>query len=281
MYISEAFELYREDFIIPKNQSQKTEEAHINCMRSLIKFLGDIQIEDLTRENVREWRRFILRTCNTDRNHVIKLRVVLSYLIEEGYSVISPSKIQVPKRADPIVRFLTPEQVKLFIDSNNSRARTTRVRNKAMMSLLYSSGIRVSELCRLDKADVTGKNFFTISGKGGVAAPSFIDHRTQVYIMTYLRMREDNNPALFINENGKRIRPLNVQEVFENVSKVTGIKATPHTMKHSFCTNLMRNGADIRHVQRLAKHKSIQTTEKYLHVMDNELSGLYKQFHTV
>lgn len=281
MKISEAFELYREDFIIPKNQSAKTEEAHINCMNSLIRFLGDIQIEELTREQIRKWRQFVLRTCNTDRNHVIKLRVVLAYLLEEGYSVISPAKLQVPKRAQTIVNFLTPAQVKLFIDSNNSRCKLTRARNKAMMSLLYSSGIRVSELCRLDRSDVAGKNFFTIHSKGGVAAPSFIDHRSQVYIMTYLRMRADSNPALFINENGRRIRPLNVQEVFENVSRITGLKATPHTMKHSFCTDLMKNGADIRYVQRLAKHKSIQTTEKYLHVMDTELQSLHKQFHSV
>lgn len=279
--ITEAFLLYRDDFIVPKNQSSKTEEAHLGCMKSLVDFLGDIHIENLTRIQIREWRRYVLRTCKTDRNHVIKLRVVLAYLIEEGHSVISPSKIPVPKRPERIVNFLTPEQVKLFIDSNNARCRLTRARNKAIMSLLYSSGIRVSELCSLDRSHVMGKNFFTIESKGGVAAPSFIDHRSQVYVMTYLRMRTDNNPALFLSENGRRIRPLNVQEVFENVSNITGIKATPHTMKHSFCTNLMRNGADIRHVQRLAKHKSIQTTEQYLHVLDVELQGLHRRFHTV
>lgn len=279
--ISEAFELYREDFIVPKNQSTKTEEAHVNCMNSLIRFFGDIHIEDLSRENIRRWRKYVLRSCKTDRNHVIKLRVVLAYLIEESYNVVNPSKIAVPKREDPIVNFLTPQQVKLFIDSNNARCRLTRARNKAMMSLLYSSGIRVSELCSLNKADVAGKNSFTVRSKGGVADPSFIDHRTQVYIMTYLRMRTDNSPALFLSENGNRLRAGNVQEVFTNVSSVTGVKATPHTMKHSFCTNLMRNGADIRYVQRLAKHKSIQTTEKYLHVMDAELQGLHKRFHTV
>ncbi|MET1033320.1 MAG: tyrosine-type recombinase/integrase [Candidatus Saccharimonadales bacterium] len=250
-------------------------------MKSLVSFFGDVQIEDLTREQIRLWRRSVLRTCKTDRNHVIKLRVVLAYLLDEGYTVIPPSKIPVPQRPQRIVKFLTPEQVRIFIDANNARCKLTRARNKAIMSLLYSSGIRVSELCSLDKADVTGKNFFTITSKGGVAAPSFIDHRSQVYIMTYLRMRTDSNPALFLSENGNRIRPLNVQEVFDNVSRVTGIKATPHTMKHSFCTNLMRNGADIRYVQRLAKHKSIQTTEQYLHVLDTELQGLHKKYHSV
>ena len=281
MRLSEAFELYREDFIVPKNQSFKTEEAHILCMKSLIGFFGDIEMEDLTREKIRQWRQSVLRRCKTDRNHVIKLRVVLAYLIDEGYDVVSPNKIPVPKRDAPIVNFLTPDQVKLFINSVDSRTRLTNVRNKAIISLLYSSGIRVDELCRLDKGDVTGKNFFTIRSKGGVAAPSFIDHRTQVYIMTYLRMRNDNNPALFLSENRNRIRPGNVQEVFAHLSSITGLKATPHSVRHSFATNLLRNGADIRHVQRFLKHRSIQSTAIYTHVMDAELEGLHKKFHTV
>lgn len=283
MSISEAFELYRVDYIIPKNQSPKTEENHLSCLRLLLAFFGDIEIESLSREQIRAWRYDLnkKRSSGTVRGYVIKLRVVLGYLRDNGYAVVSPEKIQVPLRDQPNPTFLTPDQVKLFIDSCDARTKSTRARNKAIISLLYSSGIRVSELCALDKAHVAGKNYFTIKSKGKVTAPSFIDHRTQVYLMTYLTMRKDSNAALFMSENGRRIRPLNVQEVFEHLSQVTGIKATPHTMKHSFCTNLMRNGADIRHVQRLAKHKSIQTTEQYLHVLDNELQGLHKKFHSV
>lgn len=283
MTISEAFELYRLDYIVPKNQSAKTEESHNTCLSSLTRFFGDIKFEDLSRPMIREWRADVVRrtSVGTEYTYVIKLRVVLQYFLEEGYAVVSPAKIPVPRRPDVIVDFLTPEQVKFFIESCNARCKATRVRNKAIISLLYSSGIRVSELCSMNRTHITGKNYFTVLSKGGVAAPSFIDHRSQVYIMTYLRMRSDNNPALFLSETGQRIRPGNVQEVFASLSNVTGIKATPHTMKHSFCTNLMNNGADIRHVQRLAKHKSIQTTEKYLHVLDNELAGLHKQFHTV
>jgi integrase/recombinase XerC len=280
MTITEAFELYRDDYIVPKHQSAKTEEAHFGCMKSLVTFLGDVGIETVTREQIRQWRWFVLRTNKTDYNHVVKLRCVLSYLIEEGHRVVHPAKIQVPRRKKPIVNFLTPTQIKLFIDSCESRCKKTRARNKAIISLIFSSGIRVSEVCALDISHVTGKNFFTIESKGGEATPSFIDHRTQVYIMTYLRMRTDSNPALFLSQTGKRIRPLNIQEVFEHLSHVTGIKATPHTLKHSFCTDLLRNGANLRHVQRLAKHKSIQTTEIYTHVMDYELQELHKQFHT-
>lgn len=283
MTITEAFELYRVDFIIAKNQSSKTEENHTVCMNALLGYFGDIEIENIDRDMVRKWRAHLQnrRSLQTVRNYVIKLRVVLAYLRDEGYKVIDPGKVQVPKRPEAIVTFLTPEQVKTFIDGSNARCKLTRARNKAMVSLLYSSGIRVGELCALNKAHVTGKNFFTVTSKGGRASPSFIDHRSQTYIMTYLRMRTDDNPALFISETGRRVAPGNVQEVFCNISRVTGIKATPHTMKHSFCTNLMRNGADIRYVQRLAKHKSIQTTEQYLHVLDNELQGLYKKYHTV
>lgn len=281
MKLSEAFDLYRDDYIVPKNQSAKTEEAHFNCLKSLLAFMGDIDIEEVTREQIRLWRRFVLRTCKSDRSHVIKLRVVLQYFLDEGYNVVPPSKIPVPQRADRVVSFLTANQVKAFIEANNSRCKMTRIRNKAIMSLLYSSGIRVSEICKLKRADISGKNFFTVIGKGGVATPSFIDHRTQVYLMTYLRMRTDSKPLLFISETGSPLTPRHIQEIFTNVSNVTGIKATPHTMKHSFCTNLMQNGADIRYVQRLAKHKSIQTTQQYLHVLDKDLADLHKRFHTV
>lgn len=283
MTLTEAFDLYRADVIVQKNQSPKTEESHLCCMRSLVAFLGDVDIESVTREQIRAWRVKMSRNVTTGsvRTYVIKLRVVLAYFYDEGYAVVSPNKVPVPKRPESIPPFLTADQVKLFIESNNARCKATRIRNKAMMSLLYSSGIRVSELCAMNRADIAGKSYFTILSKGGVAAPSFIDHRTQVYLMTYLTMRKDNNPALFLSEAGSRINPNNVQEVFKNVSNVTGIKATPHTMKHSFCTNLMQNGADIRYVQRLAKHKSIQTTEQYLHVLDNDLAGLHKKFHSV
>jgi site-specific recombinase XerD len=283
MTITEAFELYRLDYIVQKNQSPKTEEGHIVCMRSLVGFFGDIDVESLTRDDIRRWRAHVSkdRANETLRNYVVKIRVVLCYLKEEGYDVVDYNKIPIPKRNQAIVNFLTPDQVKLFIESCDAHVKLTRARNKAIISLLYSSGLRVSELCSLNRDHVTGKNFFTITSKGGIAAPSFIDHRTQVYLMTYLHMRSDTNPALFLNENGIRIRPLNIQEVFSHLSVVTGIKATPHTMKHSFCTNLMRNGADIRHVQRLAKHKSILTTQQYLHVMDSELQSLHKTYHSV
>ena len=283
MKISEAFELYRVDFIVPKNQAPKTEENHIICMRSLLKHFGDIQIEELDRVKIREWRTRLStgRSSDTVRNYVIKLRVVLEYLLKEGYSVVDPDKIPVPQRSERIVKFLTPEQVQLFLDACKVGKKITRARNRAIISLIYSSGIRVSEVCKLDRADINGKNYFTVHGKGGIATPSFIDHRTQVYIMTYLNMRKDNNPALFINEEGNRVRPLNIQEFFCTLSNIVGIKATPHTLKHSFCTNLMNNGADIRHVQRLAKHKSILTTQQYLHVVDKDLQRLHRQFHSV
>lgn len=283
MRISEAFELYRSDFIVSKNQSPKTEENHLIAMRSLIKHTGDINIEELSREKIRSWRIALAhrRKSVTVRSYVIKLRVVLEYLLNEGYDVVDPRKIPVPQRDDPNPHFITADQVSTFIAACTKGHKISRARNRAIIALLYSSGIRVSELCALDKAHIAGKNFFTIRSKGGVAAPSFIDHRSQVYIMTYLRMRNDDNPALFLSEAGKRIRPLNIQESFCALSRVTGIKATPHTLRHSFATNLLRNGADIRHAQRLLKHKSIQTTETYLHVMDNELMSLHKMYHSV
>lgn len=274
--LSEAFDSYRE-IILYKNQSPKTEEGNGLCSRALIEYFGDIPIESLTYPMIRNWKQYLDkgRSSSTVRGYIIKLRVVLNYLYDEGQPVLNPRKIPVPKRQDTVPAFITKEEVQLLIDS------CTTLRAKAIVSLLYSSGARVSELCSLNR-DSIHDGMFTIVGKGGFARLCFVDPRSCNFIKLYLKTRKDNDPALFISRlSHKRITPSNVQEVFRHLKKKTGIEAHPHTMRHSFCTNLLKTNCNLYYVQRLMGHKSLQTTENYLHCADFDLKAAYDNHHTV
>jgi integrase/recombinase XerD len=285
MTLTEAFELYRSEYILDTNQSRKTEENHVYALKSLVRFFGDIQVSDLTRAMVRAWKSDLEaknRAPNTIRGYVVKLRVVLKYLRTEGHDCLDPDKVPVPKRSGGKIDFVLPEDiVKLLQACDNPGAKhINRARNKAIVALLFSSGLRVSELCRLDRSHMR-TDTFSIETKGGEYNVFFTDPVARGYVEDYLKMRRDNNLALFVSDLNKlRITPDNVQEVFRTLRKHTGLNVRPHVMRHSFATDLMRNGADIRYVQSMMHHKNIQTTAQYLHVEDAELHALHGKFHT-
>lgn len=278
MTIREAFSAYRMDVIAFRNQSRKTEENHLIVQRNLVAFFGDRSIESLSFDDVRNWKLDLDkgRSPETVRNYIIKLRVVLGYLRQRGFDVLKPDLVPVPKRTDKVPVFITKEQVALLISCTN------KVRNKAMISILYSSGIRVNELCSLN-IDSISNSSFTIVGKGGKARLCFIDKRTEGYLKTYLGGRKDNNQALFISDfNGLRMTPGNVQEVFKYArTKARLPNVHPHTMRHSFATNLLRSNMNIRYVQELLGHSSLETTQMYLHVVNEDLKEQYRLHHSV
>lgn len=287
MTITEAFEAYRLDCILFRNQSRKTEEHHVYAMKSFLKYIGNIPLADLTFDMVRQWKSSMEArgmTNGTMRGYIIKLRVVLKYAQSRNVPCLNPDLIPVPQRNDTgKMTFISPEDVTRLLegcDRPGNKA-VNRLRNKAIVALLFSSGIRVSEICRLNRDDVR-ESFFSIPGKGGVVAPSFIDATARECIDAYLKRRKDHNSALFVaDQKGyPRVTANGVQEIFKHLRNYTGISVTPHTLRHSFATDLMRNGADIRYVQQLMHHKSIQTTAQYLHVVDGELHSLHDKFHT-
>lgn len=278
MLISEAFEAYRLVCVF-KNQSAKTEENLLICKRAMLAYFGNTSIENLEFIHIRKWKEYLelKRSPETVRNYVIKLRVVLRWCKSEGLDVIDPETIPVPKRRDKVPVFITEKEVAKLIAS------TGTMRNKAIISLLYASGIRVSELCNINKEDITD-NSFTVVGKGGKARLCFIDTRTQVYLTEYLKQRTDNKPYLFVSKNENlRITSGNVQEIFRYARKKAGFTKPvhPHTMRHSFATNLLRNNANIRYVQTLLGHASLETTQQYTHVVDQDLKKIYEEHHTV
>lgn len=276
MTLSDAFERYRLDRIVFANQSRKTEENHYVCLRALKNYFGDIEIESLDMVAIRNWKMSLdkNRSPNTVRNYILKLRVVLRHIRECGVPVINPETIPVPRRSVSLPQFLSAEEVVKLIDS------TYRIKNKAIIALLYASGIRVSELCSLNIADLRNGSF-TVIGKGDQPRLCFYDHRAAEYIRIYLDSREDHNPALFLTDGGTRIIPGAIQETFKSVRKISGLSVHPHTLRHSYATNLMQNGMHLYPLSRLLGHRSIQTTATYLHVTDLKLQEEYERYHTI
>jgi integrase/recombinase XerD len=276
MLISQAFEAYRSDVIVFRNQSTKTEENHLVCMRALLVHFGDVNIESLSFPMVRDWKEALSkhRSPETVRNYIIKLRVVLDYLSKRGIAVLNPEQIPVPKRQDKVPVYLSKEQVASCIYA------TQRIKNKAIISLLFASGIRISELCQLNRGQLADRKF-TVVGKGGKARLCFFDERTEYLLNQYLQTRSDNNTALFMTDAGTRLTPGTVQETFKSIRKQTGLQVHPHSLRHSFATNLLTSNTNLYHVSRMLGHAQLTTTQQYLHVVDHDLQQVYNEHHTV
>lgn len=297
MRLSDAFEAYRRDVINFKGQSHKTEEQHIYTMRSLLKFCGDINLEELSIDLVREWKFELERhtVVGTQYNYLVKLRLVLAHMRLKGEFCLDPNLVYLPKREKPKIEFLTRENIRLLIKVANKPCRgypeINRIRNQAIISLLFGSGLRVGEICRLDR-DFVYNGTFQIYGKGGKYRPGFIDERTQGLINQYLALRKDSNPALFLaNQTHSRIRPGNIQRIMREL----GVKARkeypevlafkkgihPHIMRHSFATDFYMNSGDLRSLQAILGHSDANTTNIYTHVTDPHLKAVYEAHHKV
>lgn len=285
MVLSEAFQSYADDVISYRNQSSRTEEQHFATLKLLLVFFGDVDIECLSFQMVRMWKVELekKRCAGTVRMYIIRLRVVLVYCNSNGVPCLSADQVPVPKRADRVPEFITKEQVAEFIQAVQPRnSKVNRLRNAAIVALLYSSGIRVSELVHLNKADIRDDHTFTIIGKGGYVRLCFVDDRAFDLIRAYLSVRTDELAALFLcTKEQARINAGAVQEIFRNGSKVVGYYVHPHTLRHSFATDLLRNNANLYYVSKLLGHRQLDTTATYLHVANFDLEKVYKEHHTI
>lgn len=290
IFISDAFEIYRRDYIVYQGQSKKTEEMHLLSLKSLRGFLGDIPLKDLTFQNVRDWKEHIGKdkTQNTVRGYILKLRVVLEFMRLRGYECINHQVIAIPKKQSTPVDFINEEDVAKLIEAvfkvKAGYTTTNRYRNRAVISLLYASGLRVSELCRMNISDIQRDNTFTVVGKRGKVRLCFLDDRTKTYIQEYLKLRKDNNPALFLSDlTSQRVSASTVQKIFRVARVKAGFTRPihPHTMRHSFATNLLRNNTNLLYVKEFLGHTSVQTTEMYTHVVNEDLRRIYLEKHTL
>lgn len=288
MKISEAFDLYKKNYIYLKHQSKRILENQECVKKRLIESAGDINIEDLTVSDVQKFvtdhTNYVARNgsvqqrkINTVRNDLIRIRVVLRYVRMLGVDCLNPEMIPVPKKEETIRPYLTADEVASMIDSAFS------LRNKFVISLLYSSGIRLAEMISLNRDSIVNGSFQVV-GKGKKARLCFIDKRTEKLMKEYMRRRNDDCNALIISyKNRARMTPTNVQLLVKNSARRAGIdkKVTPHVLRHSFATNFLQNDGNIRYLSAMLGHSSLDTTLVYAHVANNDLKMQYQKYHSV
>lgn len=278
MDVIEAFTSYTEDVVAFRNQSKRTEEHHNLALRSFVKHVGNIQVDSITFQIVRNWKLALEAENKSDttvRGYIIKLRNVMKYLNKKGIGM-SYDEIPIPKRVDTVPTWISPEEVTKLIDA------CPHIRAKAIVSLLYSSGVRVTELTQLNRDQLQDRRF-TVMGKGNKPRLCFYDERTELYLNKYLSKRTDEHPALFIQRLSKqRMNKGGVEEIFRIARrKIGNKKITPHTLRHSYATQLISNGMPIHTLQRLMGHSNISTTSVYLHVSYPQLQSEYEKYHQV
>lgn len=285
---------------IEQNRSQKTIQNYDHYLTRLIDFAGDIKISDIDPELVRKWRLWLNRLGtntsdelqkNTQNYHLIALRSFLKFCAKRDIKTMPADKIELAKSTRKQVTFLNQDELeRLFntpkIDTING------LRDRAMMELLFSSGLRVSELVNLDVGDINLKRKeFMVRGKGQKDRPIFISDASVWWLNQYLSKRDDNSKPLFIRYSGNkkvnlsgnfyRLTARSVQRLIAKYALMAGItkRVSPHTLRHSFATDLLMNGADLRSVQAMLGHSNISTTQIYTHVTDPHLKSIHQKFH--
>ncbi len=217
----------------------------------------------------------------------------MHYLSKRDIPSLAPNKIELPKVHRKQVTFLHYEEVERLRDAVPGDGTPAHLRDRALIELLFSSGLRVSELVGLDRDHInTKRREFMVRGKGQKDRPVFISKSAADQISLYLESRTDSLPPLFLNYSRnsqadmsgafRRLTPRSIQRMIEKYAKLAGITkhVSPHTMRHSFATDLLMNGADIRSVQSMLGHSSITTTQVYTHVTDAHLREVYEKFHS-
>jgi len=240
-------------------------------------------------EIIKKYRVFLARfstpngiplSRSTQSYHVIALRAFLRWLIKNDYKTIPPEKIDLPKSESRSLKFLSTEQVERLL--SQPQISTLRgIRDKAILEVLFSTGLRVSELVKLnrDQIDLRRREFGVI-GKGGRPRVVFLSQRAADWLKKYLDGREDSTQPLFIGKE-MRLTARSVQRIVAKYGRKARlpIEVTPHVIRHSFATDLLMAGADIRSVQEMLGHKNISTTQIYTHVTDKQLREIHETFH--
>ena len=258
--------------------------------------------EDINQELVRRYRLYLahLRARDgiplkrvTQGYHIVALRAFLRYLlVQRDIPTLSPDKVDLPKQGPRSIAFLNTEQVERLLNSPKI-SNVIGLRDKAILETLFSTGLRVSELVSLnrDQVDLERKEF-GVKGKGNKLRVVFLSDTAAQWIERYLRLRQDHFKPLFIRHSGKvdarnngekmRLTARSIQNIVSKYAKRSGlpIEVTPHTLRHSFATDLLINGADIRSVQEMLGHESIRTTQVYTHVTNRHLKEIHKAFHS-
>jgi site-specific recombinase XerD len=285
---------------IEQNRSQKTIANYDHYLTRLLDYAGDISVADIDAELVRKWRLWLNRlgtnvsdelTPTTTNYHLIALRSFLKFCAKRDIPALTADKIELARTRRKQVTWLNEDELeRIFAQPDISKL--AGMRDRAILELLFSSGLRVSELTNLDRDHINLKRReFMVRGKGQKDRPIFISPEAADWLQKYLDKRQDNTKPLFIRFMGSkkvdlsgnyhRLTARSVQRLVAHYALLAGITkhVSPHTLRHSFATNLLMNGADIRSVQAMLGHSNIATTQIYTHVTDPHLKSVHEQFH--
>jgi site-specific recombinase XerD len=285
---------------LEQNRSRKTIQNYSHYLTRLSDFAGDIKLSDIDAELIRKWRMWLNRLPTntsdelskvTQNYHLIALRSFLKYCAKRDFSTMPADKIELARTRRPQVTFLSPEELARLTQQPDI-AKVAGLRDRAILELLFSSGLRVSELVGLDRDHINLKRReFMVRGKGQKDRPVFISDEAAAWIEKYLARRIDNTKPLFIRYSGTkqidnsgnftRLTARSVQRMVARYALLAGITkhVSPHTLRHSFATDLLMNGADLRSVQAMLGHSNIATTQIYTHVTDPHLKQVHQKFH--
>ncbi len=288
---------------VGKYQSKKTIENYHHYLKRFMEFVGPtLDVSKIDAAILRNYRLHLYHFqvpgegttlgIRTQQYHLIALRALLTYLVKEDIATLPPEKVELPKVPGRQVDALTREELDTLMTSIDTNERTG-LRDLALLHLLYSTGLRVSELCNLNRDDVNFKTReFRVLGKGRKTRIVFISETACKHLQNYLQNRLDNFDPLFISNSnrskgtiidgeGRRMQPQAVERVVRTLTTKAGIlkKVTPHTLRHTFATELLRNGADIRAVQEMLGHASITTTQIYTHITNQRLREVHTKYH--
>ena len=302
MYLSELVNDFTEHLEVEGGRSLKTIENYRLYLERFIEFSGDITVDKITSEQIRRFRLWLNRHLNdnnqslsliTQSYHLIALRGFLTYLSRRDIRSLSADKIILPKTARKQVTFLHYDEVSSLL-SQIDLDTEVGLRDRAIIELLFSSGLRVSELVNLNRDHINlNRKEFMVRGKGQKDRPVFVSKGAAERVSDYLASRHDSLVPLFISYSRftgqtdtsgdyRRLQSRSIQRMVSHYAKMAGITkhVSPHTLRHSFATDLLMNGADLRSVQAMLGHSNISTTQVYTHVTDQHLKDVFEKFHS-
>lgn len=298
---------FLEHLEIEKGASKLTVRNYYFYLKRFLEQAGVNSVSEISLETIRKYRLWLSRLKNprggnlslsTQNYHLIALRVFLKYLAKRDIKTLAPEKIELAKIGERQISFLEGNDLEKLLEAplQSQQKEIIKLRDKAILELLFSTGLRVSELANLKKEDINlTKNEFSVKGKGGRWRVVFLSQQAIYWLKKYLEARTDVEPFLFIrydrasktknflkkNIQNNGLTPRSIQRLIKTYSKIAGLtkKITTHSLRHSFATDLLSSGADLRAVQELLGHKNITTTQIYTHITDQHLKDVYQAFH--
>lgn len=300
-YVSDYILDFIEHLEVEGGRMPRTAENYEFYLNRFVEFAGDITPDQITAELLRKYRLWLNRYKSLDGNelamitqsyHLIALRGFLKYFSRRDIPSLAPDKIELPKTHRKQVPFLHYDEVVRLLEQVDTNEESG-LRDRAILELLFSSGLRVSELVNLNRDHInTKRREFMVRGKGQKDRPVYISESAADWVEQYLAVRQDTLAPLFIsysknveaNTSGdyRRLTARSIQRMVSKYARLAGITkhVSPHTMRHSFATDLLMNGADLRSVQSMLGHSNIATTQIYTHVTDAHLKDVYEKFHS-